>query len=286
MGQYAYRLTIDEATSLRQGFSWVGFYIERVIQFVMSILFLYGIVLWAYRIFTLPFRVLLAGRRVQAFIKEITVNPRVGASWFWWTYVTFVVGKKEKTFKLTPGQAVKLVIRDQIREADAGKLSYFGRRMIAWRPTQRPEDTVPQVFLSYSQDRSGEAELVANILKGRGLRVWRDKEKLVAGDSLPKEIESSILSSQAFLPLLSTEYIASKWCQNELQLACERIPKGVLPIKITPEKLFIPSFVQDSLEKAGEPLFLDLNNKDSLEELRAIGDRILRGELPQSSEES
>ncbi len=74
MGQYTYRLTVDEATTLRHGFSWSGFYIERMIQFVMSILFLFGIVRLAYRILTLPFRVLFAGRSVPAFIKHLSCS--------------------------------------------------------------------------------------------------------------------------------------------------------------------------------------------------------------------
>ncbi len=276
MGQYAYRLTTDEVRRIRKDFSWFSFYMQQIIQFFFSIIFLYGIVLLIFKIIVFPFRLLFARRRVRAFIKEITVDPAVGASWFWWTYVTFVIGKKEKTFKLTPSQAVKLVVRDQIREADAGRLSYFGNRMIAWRSIHKSEETLPQIFLSYSRERTGEAEFVANILKSRGLRVWKDDEKLMAGDSLPQKIEKAILSSRTFLPLLSSEYIASKWCQKELQFACEKIPQDVLPIKITSERLFISSFVQESLDKAGDPLYLDLNDKDSLETLRDICDNLLR----------
>ena len=274
MGQYAYRLTVDETHRLRRDFSWIAFYLEQLLQFIFSILFLYGIVYFLYQILTSPFRLIFTKRRVPAFVKEIIVDRKPGSAWFWWTYVTFVVGRKEKTFRLTPGQATKFVIRLQIREADPGKLSYFGRRLIAWHPIKRSERIIPKVFISYSQNRSPEAELVVSILKSQGLQVWLDKEKLLAGDSLPEKIQQAILSSQAFVPLLCPEYIASEWCQRELQFACAKIPQLVKPIQITSDKLFIPSFIKKSLAKAGEPLFLDLNKKDSLEELRAISNRI------------
>lgn len=275
MSEYAYRLTTDEVRSIRRDFSWFNFHVQRFIQFLFGIIFLYGIVILIFKILLFPFRVLATKRGVRAFIKEIIVDAPVGASWFWWTYVTFVIGRKEKTFKLTPSQAVKLVVCDQVKEADGGRLSYCGKRMIAWRSIHKSQENLPQIFLSYSRVRTEEAEFVANIMKSRGLRVWKDDEKLIAGDSLPQEIERAILSSRTFLPLLSSEYIASKWCQKELEFACEKMPQDVLPIKITSERLFIPSFVQKSLDKAGDPLHLDLNNKDSLETLRDICDSLL-----------
>lgn len=271
MGQFAYRLTSEEAARLRQDFSRIGYAFEQALQFVMVV----GAVSVLIRILTFPLR-LLFSRRTSAHVKEIVIDGAPGASWFWWTYVTFVTEKGEKRVKLYPSQAVRFIVGDRLHEADSGRLTTFGRRLVSWTPVTEAADVAPQVFVSYSQKRRGEAELVANVMKGRGLKVWRDQEQLEVAESLPTAICAAIESSAVYMPLLSPEFVASEWCRKELDHACDSgVP--VMPVKITGGELYMPGFVRDTLERAGEPLFVDLDTRDGLEQLRELSDRILVG---------
>ncbi len=267
MGPYGYRLTYDESRRIKEDFSWGAYYFARIYGFVFSIILIYGIIKIIFQILVFPFRHLFSKRK-EVYVTNIFIDPKLGAAWYWWTYVTFMIGEKEKTFKLTPGQAVDFVIREDIREGDAGELSFFRNRINHWNPEFKTRDKKAVVFLSYSHQDKAVAGFIEKVLTNRGIKPWRDKDKLLPGDRLPKEIEHAILHADAFLPLLSNEYLASKWCEKELEYACNQIPDKVFPINISNEDLFIPGFIQVLLDEAGEPVFFDLDSKKGLELLR------------------
>lgn len=293
--ELGYRLTSDERENIRAQFSRFGYYFQRFWQFLFSILLVYGIVVIVLRILRFPFR-LLFRKKVVAQIRQISVEPSLGASWFWWTYVTFYIpgddeesgvpGKKRRKrkkhkhgkdvkLKLYPGQAVQFIIDQTHSEGDKGQLKYFGKRMVDWKTLVPRESERFQVFLSYPHEKKSEAAFIADLLNREMLHVWMDTNKLMAGDSLPSEVSNEIKNSYCFMPLLCPEYMSSDWCLKELEEASERYPNtAIRPIKVDKEPFFIPEFVQLCLQNAGEPVFANINEQSGLDEVRQLARRI------------
>ena len=290
-----YRLTPDERDFVRTHFSYVNYYFQRFGQFLMGILLLFGIIGFILRILGFPLR-LLFRKDVIAQIREFGVKAAPGASWFWWTYVMFYIpsddekdlgthkkkGKVKKSkpgkyvkLKLSPGQAVRFIVKESHNEGDRGQLRYFGKRLLDWETLVQRESERFQVFLSYPHERKSEAEFIADLLDREMLHVWMDKDKLMAGDALPDRIDDEISKSYCFIPLLCPEYISSEWCLKELEVASESHPNPVIrPIRLDRSRFFIPEFVKQCLEKAGEPVFANINEKSGLDEVRQLARRI------------
>ncbi|GAA3398254.1 toll/interleukin-1 receptor domain-containing protein [Cryptosporangium minutisporangium] len=84
------------------------------------------------------------------------------------------------------------------------------------------------VFLSYSRADRLYAEKLAAFLEAAGVEVWWDFE-LRAGDRFVNEIETRIEASAAFIVLLSTSSVDSKWVQRELHYA-DAQGKEIVPL--------------------------------------------------------
>lgn len=293
--ELGYRLTPDERDNIRAQFSYLGYYFQRFWHFLFSILLLYGILVIVLRILRFPFR-LLFRKKVVAQIRQISIEPSLGASWFWWTYVTLYIpsdneggsgphrkqskAKKHKPgkdvkLKLYPGQAVRFIIKQTHKEGDKGQLRYFGKRMLDWKTLVPRESERFQVFLSYPHEKKSEAAFITDLLNREMLHVWMDTNKLMAGDSLPGKVGNEISKSYCFIPLLCPEYVSSDWCLKELKAASERYPNTIIrPIRLDKAHFFIPEFVQRCLEKAGEPVFANINEQSGLDEVRQLARRI------------
>ncbi len=208
-------------------------------------------------------------RKVNALFEGFEIHRAPGASWFWWTYATFSFKKKRVRFKLSPRQAVRMLIRSDNWPGDSGVLRYSMRRLVSWQ-NARTAGADKAVFLSYPQSRQAEAEYVANVLKGFRLDPWYDKDRLAPGDDLPDEIAKGITVSSCFVPLLCPEYIASSWCRRELELAVNSGDDLLIrPIRIEPRKFFIPDDVEKLLNSRGEILHANISGEDGLEQLQA-----------------
>ncbi|MCR9244918.1 MAG: TIR domain-containing protein [bacterium] len=269
MADLGYRIDAEEAGRLRRTFSWFGFYVALTLNFVMSVLFIYGLVKLAWRIVDLPFRLLLA-RRTEAYVARLEVNPALGSSWYFWTYATFVSRKgKHRTFKLTPHQAVAMVVLGLGRDGTACKITTHFGRLVGWRRLVPLSKQPPRAFLSYPHARKHEAELIYHTLKSVGIDAWLDEEELTAGDSLPDKLQRNIRESHCFVPILSSEYFASKWCIKELELASAVPDLLVQPVRISAD-LHVPDYIAARLELAGDPLMVDIDKAGGLDELRAF----------------
>jgi hypothetical protein len=91
-----------------------------------------------------------------------------------------------------------------------------------------------QIFISHSEDRKMEAENIATSLRGRGFRVFLDKDALAAGRSYDRQIEMAIKRSSALVFLISPQSLQpGRYTLTELGYAEKKWPsadKRVLPV--------------------------------------------------------
>jgi len=92
-----------------------------------------------------------------------------------------------------------------------------------------------KVFFSYSHtDEASKNELQKHlaVLEKNGIELWYDR-KILAGDGLYKEINKNLAISNIVLLLVSPNFLASDYCNKEMQKALEMINQGnvwVIPI--------------------------------------------------------
>src|SRR5262245_55445967 len=95
-----------------------------------------------------------------------------------------------------------------------------------------------EIFLSYAHEDRATAERLANALTSIGEDVWWDQWQILAGDSLVRKIfEEGLSNASAFVILLSSNSVQSKWVREELDVATVRRIEGVTRI--------IPALVDD-----------------------------------------
>lgn len=96
----------------------------------------------------------------------------------------------------------------------------------------------PYLFLSYSHKDSARAAELIRALKERGCRVWYD-EGIVPGTEWDNYVARHVEDCAFFLALLSTNYIASDNCIDELKFARDLKKPGLLletePAELPPE---------------------------------------------------
>ena len=92
-----------------------------------------------------------------------------------------------------------------------------------------------QIFISYSRRDTGAMQRIVKYLRGQGLNVWVDNERLVPGTPIwEKEIEKAIKSTKVVIVCLSPEAKESVWVLNELTLADE-YKKRIFPVLVRGE---------------------------------------------------
>lgn len=73
-----------------------------------------------------------------------------------------------------------------------------------------------KVFLSYSHSDAEIADTIAAALKKRGVEVWRDREQIAFGANIIEAIREGIREADAVLAIVSNNYTASEWAQEEI----------------------------------------------------------------------
>jgi hypothetical protein len=105
-----------------------------------------------------------------------------------------------------------------------------------WRRTGVARD----LFLSYSRrDKDFALRLVGDV-EELGFTVWLDRQEMVAGDPLLRNLGEAISLSACFGIILSPHAVASEWVRKELELALTRETEGgftILPILHRPCKV-------------------------------------------------
>lgn len=90
------------------------------------------------------------------------------------------------------------------------------------------------VFISHAtEDKDGFVRPLAKALEASGLSVWYDESTLKIGDSLRRKIEEGLANSRYGIVVVSPNFFAKKWPQDELDgLATKEVAgtKVILPV--------------------------------------------------------
>ncbi len=78
---------------------------------------------------------------------------------------------------------------------------------------------MPQAFLSHSSKDKQIVHKVMDALNRSLVKTWIDEESIAGGKRLIEMISSGIAKSRYFFAFLSTDYLASNWCMDELHRA-------------------------------------------------------------------
>ncbi len=77
-----------------------------------------------------------------------------------------------------------------------------------------------QVFISYSRKDDAIMRRIVAFLRGEGINVWVDNEKLVPGTPIwEEEIEKAIKAAGAIVVVMSPDLKKSEWVRREISLA-------------------------------------------------------------------
>ena len=89
-----------------------------------------------------------------------------------------------------------------------------------------------QVFISYSRRDDAVMRRIVAFLRGEGINVWLDNEKLVPGTPIwETEIEKALRNSSAVVVILSPDSTDSEWVRREITLA-DQFRTRIFPVLI------------------------------------------------------
>jgi len=186
-----------------------------------------------------------------------------------------------------------LVERRQQLEANSGLVGSLGLPVRSPMPPQesisdpRPSDVAKRhnrkrsdlswdVFISHaSEDKSEIAAPLAHGLRALGFRVWYDEFSLRLGDSLREAIDRGLSGSKYGVVVLSENFFAKHWPQQELN--------GLATREVDGKKLILPVWHNLSFERVREfsPTLADRVAAKSSEGLEAVISRIASVIRPQ-----
>jgi len=86
-----------------------------------------------------------------------------------------------------------------------------------------------RIFISYSRKNKEFCKLLADEIQKRDIDFWVDWEGIPPTVDWMKEIEKGIEDADTFLAIVSTDWIASKICQDELNIAVKN-GKRLIPV--------------------------------------------------------
>lgn len=120
-------------------------------------------------------------------------------------------------------QCIKIVVYSA--ETALAALAVFRDFKEKMQPRAESSDHCYDVFISYSHRDADAAESIRDQLHGRGLKIYFDKQAIDVGAAWQQHIYSALASSSAVLALFSPNYVASKVCQEEFNMALFRSKK-------------------------------------------------------------
>jgi len=102
------------------------------------------------------------------------------------------------------------------------------------------EGVVPRVFLSYSSQQLSFAHQLEAELTAKGVKVWRDKTSLHAGERWPKALGDAIATADALVLIWSAEANQSDFVELEWNIAVA-MKKPVMPYLVLGSNLLLTS---------------------------------------------
>jgi TIR domain len=133
---------------------------------------------------------------------------------------------------------------------------------------------MPDVFISYSHADLHRARIIEAFLSSAGVDVWRD-ERMSPGVKFEGEIQERLKDSRVCLLLLSSSFLASEYCQNEVGYA---VANGVRLLPCRLEACRPGGFLASRT-------YLDLPDRDDLLSYPELLDKLLtevRGAVKES----
>ncbi len=106
-----------------------------------------------------------------------------------------------------------------------------------------------RIFISYSHEDLEFVKRLAKALHNAGEEVWWDRWEILGGDSLIQKIfEEGLAQAAAFVVVLSSESVKSKWVRQELDVATVRKIEGVTKIiPVVRDNVEIPTALRSLL---------------------------------------
>lgn len=102
------------------------------------------------------------------------------------------------------------------------------------------------IFICHSsEDKDRFVRQLATNLKAKGLKVWYDEFTLKIGDSLRRSIETGLVKSRYGIVVLSTNFFAKRWPQDELDGLAAKERNGekvILPVWLDIDERYIVKF--------------------------------------------
>ena len=106
----------------------------------------------------------------------------------------------------------------------------------------------PRVFISHASTDKAFAESIANALRGKAMRPWIDKEKVLVGDDVLEKLGEGLRTMDVLLVVVSQKALTSGWVERELKFATRR--------EIEEQQILILPFIIDSTLSSELPWYL------------------------------
>ena len=105
------------------------------------------------------------------------------------------------------------------------------------------------LFISYSHKDADFVDKLALNLIGKDIKVWKDKWKILTGDSFVRKIQEGIEKASFFCIVLSRNSLESEWVEKEIGLALEEENKNkkIKILLILIEECNIPEIIKDRI---------------------------------------
>ena len=99
-----------------------------------------------------------------------------------------------------------------------------------------------QVFISYSRKDDAIMRRIVAFLRGEGINVWVDNEKLIPGTPIwEEEIEKAIKAAGAIVVVMSPDLKKSEWVRREISLA-EQNRIRIFPVLVSGDESLLSPF--------------------------------------------
>ncbi len=110
-----------------------------------------------------------------------------------------------------------------------------------------PVDGQAQVFVSYAKLDAEQVIAIVRLLEQEGIRVWRDGDRILGGESWSEAITHAIAHSRVFVLMCSPHSLASDNVHQEVRLAWAHECRRYIPVWLSPVMPF-PKQIQYQLE--------------------------------------
>jgi serine/threonine protein kinase len=125
-----------------------------------------------------------------------------------------------------PLQTIKIFVLDPSRALAAKTIFLETKARLGQKPQAEPVERRYDAFISYAREDSDAAKVIATSLKGARLRVYLDELELDHGSAWQQHIFDALDATKRVVAVYSPDYVQSKVCQEEFNIAWARARKS------------------------------------------------------------